>query len=252
MTKRFSAEGDLRTFIEVDYSRAMNILKRWSSDPNPHVRRLVSEGTRPRLPLTGRIRRFQQDPRPVITLLDRLKSDPSEYVRRSVANNINDISKDHPELAIDTLERWSRSKSDTAHKLVRHAARTLVKSGHPRAFALLGCAEDVAVHLRGLSVTPDRVRAGERIRFSFMIDSKAPDDQRLIIDYALHFVKANGSPLPKVFKLRSFTLPAGAQMEVSRSVLLKPTSGRRLYSGEHRIEILVNGRSIGSGKFLLL
>lgn len=249
MTKRFSAEADLRAFIEVDYERAMKILNEWCDDPNPDVRRLVSEGTRPRLPLTGRIKRFQEDPRPVIALLDKLKDDETEYVRRSVANNINDIAKDNPDIAIATLKRWNQDKNPKVQWVVRHAARSLIKQGHPEVIEMLGYSTTPQISVSGIVISPKTQRPGGSIEFSFSIASSAATPQKLIVDFTAHYNKANGKLSPKVFKLRDLSLPAGKTIAIKKSFALKNTSGRTIYPGKHAIEIQINGKTYQRGEF---
>ncbi|MFT6346758.1 MAG: 3-methyladenine DNA glycosylase AlkC, partial [Myxococcota bacterium] len=145
MTKRLSSENDLRSCIEVDFVRSMQILHRWCEDGNHHIRRLVSEGTRPRLPLAGRIKTFQENPLPVIELLEKLKDDESLYVRRSVANNINDISKDNPEIVIATLRKWNQIPNEKVKWVVRHASRSLVKQGNTEILKMFGCDVDALI-----------------------------------------------------------------------------------------------------------
>lgn len=249
MTKRLTAEGDLRTFIELDFERAMGYLRRWVNDSSPHVRRLVSEGTRPRLPLAGRIRRFQDDPQPVIALLDQLKSDPSLYVRRSVANNINDIAKDNPEVAIRTLERWHSDGDANVRWVVRHAARTLVKQGHPAIFAILGYEPEPQVEIDRLAIAPDPVTVGDEATLRCRIRSTADREQALVLDYVVHYVKANGARREKVFKLRNVRLPAGASLSIEKKQRFADTSGRKHYPGVHLLELQLNGRRLGRAEF---
>lgn len=249
MTKRFSAEADLRTFIDVDYERAMSTLHRWCDDPNPDVRRLVSEGTRPRLPLTGRIRRFQDDPRPVIALLNKLKADETEYVRRSVANNINDIAKDNPEIAVATLKRWSKDKDPRVQWVVRHAARTLIKQGDREALGMLGYSPAPQITVSDIVISPTTIGRGGMIDFSFSITSRSAATQKLMVDFVVYYNKANGKLTPKVFKLRDLSLPAKNAVTVRKSFALKNTSGRTIYPGQHIIEIQINGRVSGRGEF---
>ncbi|MCZ6615090.1 MAG: DNA alkylation repair protein [Chloroflexi bacterium] len=249
MTKRFSAEFDLRTFIEVDYERAMNILHEWCTDPNPHVRRLVSEGTRPRLPLAGRIKRFQKDPRPVIALLDKLKDDESEYVRRSVANNINDIAKDNPDIAIAALKQWSREADSRVMWVVRHAARSLIKQGHQEAIAMLGYTTAPKIKVSGLTISPHKVERGGQIVLSFSCSSRSSHVQKLVVDYAIYYHKANGRLVPKVFKLRDLTLSPKGNIRIERKITLRDTSGRTIYPGPHEIEVRINGEAYGNVAF---
>ena len=251
MTKRFTAEGDLRTFIEVDYERAMKILHKWCADPSPHVRRLVSEGTRPRLPLAGRIKRFQKDPRPVIELLDKLKDDESQYVRRSVANNINDIAKDNPDIVIATLKLWSKDSKPETQWIVRHAARSLIKQGHPEAMAIFGFSADPKVNVSKLTIAPKKQKRGGVIEFSFTVRSLADKAQKLVIDFAMNYVKANGKHAPKIFKLRNIDLTPNQEMRISRKVTLENTSGRTIYPGRHEIELKINGKSYSRNWFVV-
>ena len=132
LTQRFTAEFSIRHFLERHPEATLAKLRQWAKDPSHHVRRLVSEGTRPRLPWAMRLRAFQKDPAPVLELLELLKDDESLYVRRSVANNLNDIGKDHPELLVATCERWSRGASAERQWILRHALRSAVKRGHWR------------------------------------------------------------------------------------------------------------------------
>ena len=155
LTKRFTAEFSIRAFIERDPDKTLARLAEWARDPNVHVRRLVSEGTRPRLPWAPRLRGFQEDPSPVLELLEVLRDDPEEYVRRSVANNLNDISKDHPERAVDVVERWWVDAGEDRRRLVRHALRTLVKAGNARAIAVLGYGADSPIVIRSVTCSPD-------------------------------------------------------------------------------------------------
>ena len=121
LTQRFTAEFSIRPFLEQHPDATLRQLKAWASDPSPHVRRLVSEGTRPRLPWAPRLRQFQADPTPVLALLELLKDDTDLYVRRSVANNLNDIGKDHPELLTATAQAWLKDATTERAWIVGHA-----------------------------------------------------------------------------------------------------------------------------------
>ncbi|MGH2708582.1 MAG: DNA alkylation repair protein, partial [Actinomycetota bacterium] len=193
LTKRFSAESSIRAFLvrypENTYAR----LVEWAHDESVHVRRLVSEGTRPRLPWAPRLRAFQEDPRPVIALLELLKDDPERYVQRSVANNLNDIGKDHPDLAVEVCRRWSTGASPGREWIVRHALRSLVKEAHRGALETLGVGGKPNVSVTGVRLVPPSVKLGGELRFSFEIASTGDRVQELLIDYAVHFVKANGA-----------------------------------------------------------
>ncbi|MEM1346931.1 MAG: DNA alkylation repair protein [Myxococcota bacterium] len=251
MTRRMSAEMHLRFLIEVDPERALQLLAEWTQDDSPHVRRLVSEGTRTRLPMAGRIRRFIEDPTPVLALLELLKDDPSEYVRRSVANNLNDLAKDNPEDVLDVLERWDEGASEERRWVIRHALRTLVKQGNPRALALLGYTRDPELEVE-LSVLEDTVALGGEVRFEVTVTSTAKGTQTLLWDYVVEYVKANGARKAKVFKWTSKTLAPGASLTMQRTQHMRPTSGRALYPGEHIVAMQINGVRWGSAPFELV
>lgn len=241
ITKRFSAETSIRAFLEKYPETAYARLREWARDGNVHVRRLVSEGTRPRLPWAPRLRAFQDDPRPVITLLEMLKDDPERYVQRSVANNLNDVAKDHPALVVEICRRWSADAPPARRWIVKHALRSLVKKGHRGALAILGVEGKPRVSVSAVRFVPRRPRVGDALRFSFEIASLSQKPQELLVDYTVHFVKANGIARPKTFKLRRIKLPALGRTEFGSTVSLANMTTRSHYPGRHRIDALVNG-----------
>ena len=249
LTKRFTAEFSIRAFIDRYPEATLARLRRWARDPNVHVRRLVSEGTRPRLPWAPRLARFQRDPTPVIELLELLKDDPEPYVRRSVANNLNDIAKDHPDVVVALCCRWLAGASEERRALVAHGLRTLVKQGDPDALALLGFEAGTPIVVERLSVMPDTVAIGGGVRVEVAL--RNPDDhpRSVLVDLRVHFVKANGSLRPKVFKGATLELAPGATGRVRKSVSLAQHSTRTHYPGRHRVEALVNGKAMGSAWF---
>jgi 3-methyladenine DNA glycosylase AlkC len=251
ITKRFSAEFAIRPFLDREPDAVLATLAGWAHDPDAQVRRLVSEGTRPRLPWGMRLQGFVKDPRPVLKLLDLLKEDPELFVRRSVANNLNDIAKDHPDLVVATLRRWKSSRSPETQWLVKHALRTLIKQGHPEALGLLGFGHGAAVRVTGLTLAHPRLRIGETQAFQFTVTSTAKEAQPLMIDYALHYRKANGQLKPKVFKLKSLMIGPRASVQVEKRQPFRPIGIRPFYPGGHVIEILINGRAMGRAEFHL-
>lgn len=250
LTKRASSEFGIRPFIHHDPGRALKILTNWTGDTNFHVRRLVSEGTRPRLPWGSRLQMFVENPAPLLPLLERLKDDPHEYVRRSVANNLNDIAKDHPGLVVEIAGKWLKKATPERQRLVRHACRTLIKQGHSAALSALGY-EKPKVTLRELRVLTPGVDFGDVLRFSIDLQSTAASNQDLIIDYAVHHCKANGKTAPKVFKWKVLSLKAGERLMAERKHSIKSVTTRTYYPGTHRVEIMVNGKSLGSASFEL-
>lgn len=250
ITKRHTSEFAVRPFLMRYPERTLERLQAWVTDENLHVRRWVSEGTRPRLPWGSHLPAFIADPQPVLRLLEPLKNDPSLYVRRSVANNLNDISKDHPELVIQTLTRWHDGASEETLWIIRHALRTLLKQGHPDALRLLGYGTP-QVSLHDLRIEPPLLQFGQSLRISFTLQSESAERQSLMIDYLIHFVKANGKTRPKVFKLSKKSLKSGQTIELQKKHAIKAITTRRYYAGSHRVEIQVNGQILAGAEFEL-
>lgn len=250
MTMRFSSEFAIRPFLDVHKNETLKALTLWSRDKNHHVRRLVSEGSRPRLPWGMRLPQFITDPSPVIELLQILKDDPSEYVRRSVANNLNDIAKDHPDRVAVIAANWMQGASKDRQRLVRHGLRTLIKNGHPGALQALGYGPAKLILSRFEVLTPEVV-FGNALEFELEISSAAESDQPLIIDYIVHHKRANGKTTPKVFKWQTLTLKRGSSLKATRRHNIKPITTRRYYPGQHRVEIMINGQVLAGQDFIL-
>lgn len=250
MTSRFSAEFAVRAFLDADPERGMDWMRRWAVDPNPHVRRLASEGCRTRLPWGRRLRGFVADPTPVLDLLERLKDDPSDYVRRSVANNLNDIAKDHPDRAATVAARWLVGASPERRRLARHALRGLVKAGHPGALAALGLGP-APVSLESLTILTPEVRFGTALEFTATLRLDGPGPREIALDYVLHHRKANGGTSPKVFKWKTLTLAPDTPTPLARRHPMRPITTRVYYDGLHRLEIVANGALLGGGDFTL-
>lgn len=251
LTPRLTAESAVRPFLRADPARALAVVREWTADPDPHVRRLASEGTRPRLPWAPQLPAFVADPRPALPVLDALYRDESEYVRRSVANHLNDISRDHPALAVDTAARWLAAPADTTDRVVRHGLRTLVKAGRPEALTLLGHSPDVPVSVRGPVVTTPRVAVGEYLVFDWAVTNTGVLPAELVVDYVVHHTKANGTRTPKVFKLVTRTLTPGETLGGTKRHSFKPITTRRYHSGEHLVQLQINGRVRGEAVFSL-
>ncbi len=251
MTKRSTSEMAIRPFIKNHETAVLQALAAWTGDENVHVRRLVSEGTRPRLPWATHLPRFIENPAPILPLLEQLKDDDEDYVRRSVANNLNDIAKDHPDLVAGIAQDWMKGATPERKKLVRHALRTLIKSGHHGALKALGYGPP-EIKLSRFEVLTDEVRLGGELKFEAEIASSAEADQALIIDYVVHHMRANGETTPKVFKWKTATLKPGGVLRSDRRHPIRPITTRRYYAGHHKVEILINGQNFGGQTFLLL
>lgn len=244
MTQRLTAEFAIRPFIVRHPAVCYATLARWVRDPSAHVRRLVSEGSRPRLPWGLRLQALVLDPSPTLPWLAVLQDDPSEYVRRSVANHLNDIAKDHPARVAEWLVRHLPGASPERRALLRHASRTLIKKGDPAVLAAWGLGQAFRGEVEW-TVAPTRVAIGGETTLRLVLRSTAAKPQRLVIDYAVHHVKANGSTSPKVFKGWTIELGPREERALERRHSFKPVTTRRYYSGVHTVDLRINGQVLG-------
>ena len=250
MTMRFSAEFAIRPFFRDHPDLTLRTVTRWLAHPNPHVRRLVSEGSRPRLPWGIRLHGFVQNPAPLIPLLTALRDDPSEYVRTSVANNLNDIAKDHPDLVARLAGDWMTGAETNRQRLIKRACRTLIKEGHPGAMAVFGvAAAELTAHR--FSATPDTIHRGDTLTLTLDLTGGGAD-QRLIVDYIMLFRRANGQLSPKVFKWTQVDLRAKQTLSLKKTHVYRKVTTRRDYPGEQRVQVQVNGRVLDEVPFRLI
>jgi 3-methyladenine DNA glycosylase AlkC len=248
LTRFGSAEFAVRPFLAQDTERTLAVMERWSSSTDEHVRRLASEGSRPRLPWASRIPALKIEPTLAASILKTLKADSSAYVRKSVANHLNDIAKDRPDWLLDRLAGWPNDDPRTAW-IIRHALRTLIKKGDPRALALIGAGHGAAIEVRSFSIEPQIVRLGETIAINAELISTSPDDQRLVVDYRVHYARAGGKTATKVFKLKTFDLPAATTTTLTMRQAIRNFSTRRHHPGRHDVELIVNGRMMANNAF---
>ena len=241
ITQYVSGEFAIRPFIDRYPEKTLQRMTEWSKHPHPGVRRLASEGCRPRLPWGMRLSALVRDPAPILPILENLKDDPREEIRRSVANNLNDISKDHPDLIVQILNEWQDPEIPHRGKLIRHALRSLLKSGHSGALELLGFSNQPEITVTNLKLEPDQINLGEEAIFSFEIRSTGKKEQPLMIDYLVHFMKANGQQAPKVFKLSQKTILPGQTIAIRRKHGIKPISTRTYYPGIQTFQPQING-----------
>jgi 3-methyladenine DNA glycosylase AlkC len=250
LTQRFSAEFAIRPFIQTYPELSLKTLSTWVRDPSAHVRRLVSEGSRPRLPWGLRLQALVDDPSPTLPLLRALQDDTSAYVRRSVANHLNDIAKDHPDLVAQWVSDNLKSASPERTALLRHASRSLIKRGHAPTLAAWG----LAAGLKGrasLRLSTDRASIGGDIGLEMHLRSTSKQAQPLVVDYAVHHVRSNGKHSAKVFKGWKLTLEAGEVRTLAKRHRLRPVTTRTLYPGHHQMDILINGQPLAHGVFVL-
>jgi len=245
-----SSEFAIREFLRRDLSRTLAVMEGWSKDENEHVRRLASEGCRPRLPWSFKLEALVADPSPVVPILENLKNDPSLYVRKSVANHLNDITKDHPEWVLKRIENWPLENPHTAW-IAKQALRTLIKKGDRRALAVIGAGEKAKVTLTNFSLTPEKLKLGNRLEFSFSLKSESKKPQRLVVDYIIHYVKKSGETSAKVFKLKEFTLQTGESISIRKAQSIRDFTTRIHHAGRHDLEIVINGEKFAKGFFEL-
>ncbi|MDB6095106.1 MAG: alkylation repair enzyme [Verrucomicrobia bacterium] len=255
LTTLFTSEWAVRPFIKKYPAKTLRFLLRCAGDKHVAVRRWASEGSRPRLPWGERLQEFVRDPKPTLPILERLKTDPELFVRTSVANHLNDIAKDHADDVVKILRRWKKTvdKKDAAKIdwIARRALRTLIKSGHPGALAFIGVSRNAQVAIRQFQVKQKRIKVGDRLEFEIELGSSSAKTQKVVLDYIVHFMKANRATTPKVFKLKTFNLLAGQNLRIRRSHHFKKITTRSYYPGLHALELQVNGAGAGKREWTL-
>jgi 3-methyladenine DNA glycosylase AlkC len=245
-----SSEFAVRPFVARDPRRAMAYLEAWAEDANDHVRRLASEGCRPRLPWGMALQAFKRDPMPILPVLEKLKDDESQYVCKSVANNLNDISKDHPDLVLELAESWYGCCERTDW-IVKHACRTMLKRGNRRALALFGFGDPAQLRVRNLKLSPDQPRIGASLEYQFELDVGAPRPCKVRLDLAVDYRKASGRTTRKVFAIRESEFGPGKHV-VTRRLSFADQSTRKHHPGRHSVAIIVNGAEMARASFELL
>lgn len=242
MTKRFSSEFGIRFLLLKRPEDVLQILSGWTENHCHHVRRLISEGTRPLLPWAMQLPMIKNNPNLVMPLLEKLKSDPSEYVRRSVANHLNDVAKSHPDFVALIARKWLEGDdSKTRYRMVKHACRTLIKQGHPDVLKAFGYAQDLNL-LVNVTLESDEVRLGNSLEINAVIESVETNLQPLLVDYVIYHLKKNGSLQPKVFKWKSFEIKPKQSTTLIKPHPFKMISTRKYYSGIHKVALLINGK----------
>ncbi len=244
-----SSEFAIREFLKRDFSRTIKVMETWAKDKNHHVRRLASEGSRPRLPWSFKLDEVIQNPRLTRNIIEQLKTDETLYVRKSVANHLNDFSKDHPAYMLKVLGNWDGANPDTAW-IMKHACRTLIKKGDKDALKLFSFEQNVKAVLANLALSRKTLKLGDTLEFHFDICSTSKAPQKLVIDYRVHYSRKTESS-SKVFKLKEVVLDPGSRISFSKRQVFRDFSTRKHYPGTHTVEILVNGQVLGREEFEL-
>ena len=248
LTEIFTAEWCIRPYVDKQLATFETYADKWLESDNEHHRRLVSEGTRPNLPWGKKVQLNKEKPLWPLPLLNKLFNDPSEYVRRSVANHMNDWSKDYPEAVVETIQGWQ--KEGMEDKMVRHALRNLIKRAYAPALALLGISP-LKGKIRNFTVIAEELKLGETQIFEIDLESTHSKQQSIELDFVVHLVKKNGKITPKVFKGGKFQLGEKQSIKQQYKIPFKKVTTRVYYSGMHKVELQVNGQILGEITFFL-
>lgn len=255
LTQKFTSEFAVRPFLHKNHKKVIKYFMKWAKDKNVHVRRWVSEGTRPLLPWGMRLPLFVMDPTHTLILLDMLKFDEELYVRKSVANHLNDIAKNHPQVVIDVLRMWGKdlpSEHEAKYEWIkRHALRTLIKKGHTGALKLMGVGEEAEIEITDVKLNQKSFKLNDVLIMQFDMTSTSSKEQKIIVDYSIDFIKANGKKGKKTFKLKTFNLSPRDTVTITKKHSLKPITTMKYYPGTHHVFIQVNGKILSNIKFLL-
>lgn len=249
ITQFVSCEFAVRPFLLKYGDKMLAQMTTWSRHENHKVRRLASEGSRPRLPWAMAVPALKKNPAPILALLENLKHDPSEWVRRSVANNLNDIAKDHPELVLEIARKWQGHSKET-DAIIKHGCRTLLKQGHPTILKHYGLQSE-HITLSDLKMLTPEVKIGGDLQFSFSIQNNSTTSQIVRLEYAIYYPRKNGVYSKKVFKISERPYAPEAQLAVLRKQSFKLITTRTFYAGQHRLAIIVNGEEKASANFML-
>ena len=250
ITQFISCEFAVRPFILKYQEKMTDEMTKWSLHKNHHVRRLASEGSRPRLPWAMAIPYLKKDPASILPILENLKNDPSEYVRRSVANNLNDIVKDNPEIVLEIASKW-RGISKETDAIIKHGCRTLLKQGHPKILSHYGL-ESTNIELSNFEIKTPIVKVGDYLQFQFHLNNKNNEDKIIRLEYAVHYKKSKGHLAKKVFKFSEKIYPSNQLTKVERKQSFKLITTRVFHTGIHQLSIIINGTESEALEFELI
>ena len=247
-----TAEFAIRPFMIHHTNKMLPILIKWTKSPNEHIRRLAAEGSRPRGVWVAHIEAFKKDARSVIKILEKLKADESLYVRKAVANNLNDISKAHPDLVARTCKTWQKAGDANTDWIIKHGCRTLIKNGHPEVMKLFGFANKPNVKVVSFTIKPAKINIGDTVGLVLKLSTHQKSNQKLSIDYRVYFVSKNGSKNKKLFKWVVISIDNQNDLTLEKKQLFKDQFTRKHFPGAHRIEVLINGSVVASKIVMIL
>jgi 3-methyladenine DNA glycosylase AlkC len=250
ITQFSSCEFAIRPFIKQYPKASMDQLLLWSKHESHLVRRLASEGCRPRLPWAMALPTLKKDPTPILPILEHLKADPAEFVRKSVANNLNDIAKDNPDIVLTLAARW-KGKSPDTNWIIKHGCRTLLKQAHPEVLALFDLSPTARCEISSLSLTKKTIAIGDHLHFSFELQNLEKKTATLRIEYAIYYMKANQKQNRKLFKITENTYDAGKLYSFQRKQSFQNMTTRKHHVGKHALAIVVNGQELAGVEFMV-
>ena len=250
ITQFISCEFAVRPFILKYKEKMIEEMIKWSLHENHHVRRLASEGSRPRLPWAMAIPFLKKDPASIIPILENLKNDPSEYVRRSVANNLNDIAKDNPQIVLEIALKWKGHSKET-DGIIKHGCRTLLKQGHPEILSHYGL-ESSNIELSNFEIKTPVVKVGDYLQFQFHLNNKNTEPKTIRLEYAVHYKKAKGHLAKKVFKISEKIYQPNQLTKIERNQSFKLITTRVFHTGAHQLSIIINGTESEALEFDLI
>jgi 3-methyladenine DNA glycosylase AlkC len=243
LTQFGTSEFAIREFLKRDLKGTLKVMNKWAEDKNYHVRRLASEGCRPRLPWSFNLPEIMKDPELTRSILEKLKEDNELYVKKSVANHLNDFSRNHTDWMLKLVNSWDNKNENTAW-IIKRASRTLIKKGHPGSMALFDFEKNAKIKIENFKIGKSKLKLGEELEFSFNLISEKNKAQKLVIDYAIYYVKKSGEQSPKIFKLKELSLAPESKALITKKHSFKNLSTRKHYPGNHSIEIMVNGKPL--------
>ncbi len=251
ITQFISCEFAIRPFLLNYQNEVMKHMLEWSQHPHHHVRRFSSEGCRPRLPWAMAIPQLKKEPAPILPILENLKNDESLFVRKSVANNLNDIAKDHPDVVVELVTRW-KGKSKETDWIIRHGCRSLLKKADEKAYELFGLSGKTNCEVSNLKLGKNKIKIGDRLNFSFDLKAISKKPSRLRLEYVVYYVKASGKQTRKIFKMAESDYHPTTIYSFKKEQRFQDFTTRKHFPGKHKIGILVNGQEMASKEFMLL
>jgi 3-methyladenine DNA glycosylase AlkC len=250
ITLLVSAEFAVRPFLLSNPEKTFKKMLQWSESEHAHLRRLSSEGCRPRLPWAMGIPALKNDPTPILAILEKLKNDPSEYVRRSVANNLNDIAKDHPDLVISVAEAW-KGISEQTDRIIKHGCRTLLKKGRHDVLAMHGFNPASKASIKALALAGNKIKVGENLDFGFDFVNREKAEANFRLEYAIDYITATGKKSRKVFRIAENTFLPGEKVNIRRKQSFRNFTTRKHFKGPHMLTIMANGKKMAEAEFLV-